>query len=113
MRKRRFDFQEVRRLCLQLETDLFWCNHRWREGSDSYTTYFPFTLTRLVLTDILSQLSLQQILKAYLEDYLITSGSTDKRDDAGNKANQENRISLGCRIPDPDKEWIVVLLAQW
>ena len=57
-------------------------------------------------------MSLQQILKAYLEDYLITSGSTDKRDDTGNKAKQGNRTSPGQGIPDPYEEWIMVLLAQ-
>jgi hypothetical protein len=93
------------------KTDLCWYNCCWREGPSSHTKSFPFILTNLVLTDILFQVSLQQILKAYLKDYLITSGSPDQRDDAGNKTKQGNGTSLGQGTPDPDEEWIMVLLA--
>lgn len=48
---------------------------------------------------------------AYLENYVITSGSTDQRYDLRHKANQENETRLGHGILDPDEEWIMMLLA--
>lgn len=48
---------------------------------------------------------------AYLENYIIASGSTDQRYDTRNKANQENETSLGHGILDPEEEWIMMLLA--
>lgn len=60
------------------------------------------------MTDLLSQVPLQQILKAYLEDYLLTPGSTDKRDETENKAKQESTANAGCGIPDPDERWVMV-----
>jgi hypothetical protein len=44
----------------------------------------------MILTDTFSQVSLQPILKAFLRDYLITSGNTAKRDDKGKETNQVN-----------------------
>lgn len=64
------------------------------------------------MSDSLHQESLKKILMAYLESYLITSGSTDQRYDTGNTTNPENETSLGHGILDPDEEWIMVLLAQ-
>lgn len=46
----------------------------------------------------------------YLENYLITSGTTEQRYDTRNRANWKTETRLGHGILDPNEEWIMMLL---